>query len=112
MPVSPVRRPMLIGGELVPSESGAWMASVNPVDEEVVGHAPEGTAADVARAAAAAHAAARDWGARPVEERASALRATARPSPSATTRSSPWRWPTRATPRPPCAATSTWRSGR
>lgn len=79
MPVSPpAHRPMLIGGELVPSGSGAWMASVNPVDEEVVGHAPEGTAEDVARAAQAAQAASRAWGACTVEERAAALRATAR----------------------------------
>lgn len=71
------RRPMLINGELVPSSSGRWMTSVNPVDESPVGEAPEGTAEDVARAAEAAHAASRDWRRRSVEDRAAALNALA-----------------------------------
>ena len=33
---------MLIGGELVESESGGWLESVNPATEEVIGHVPEG----------------------------------------------------------------------
>lgn len=41
---------MLIGGELVYSESGEWLPSVNPAIEEEIGRTPAGSAADVARA--------------------------------------------------------------
>jgi len=47
-----MRGMMLIGGELVPSESGQWLESVNPATEETLGHVPQGTAADVSRAVA------------------------------------------------------------
>ena len=49
-----MRGMMLIGGELVPSEGGEWLESVNPANEETLGHVPQGTAADVNRAVAAA----------------------------------------------------------
>ena len=42
-----MRGMMLIGGELVPSEGGEWLESVNPATEETLGHVPHGTAADV-----------------------------------------------------------------
>lgn len=65
---------MLIGGELVASESGAWDESINPANEEVIGRVPAGTAADVDRAVAAAQAAWPLWNARPPEERGAILR--------------------------------------
>src|SRR5258705_11463030 len=52
-----MRGMMLIGGELVPSEGGEWLESVNPATEETLGHVAHGTAADVNRAGAAARAA-------------------------------------------------------
>src|SRR6267154_1246493 len=42
-----MRGMMLIGGELVPSEGGEWLESVNPATEETLGHVPHGTAAGV-----------------------------------------------------------------
>ncbi len=66
---------MLIGGELVPSASGAWDESINPATEEVIGRVPSGTKADVDRAVAAAEAAWPLWNARPPQERAEVLRA-------------------------------------
>ncbi|WP_315831814.1 aldehyde dehydrogenase family protein [Bradyrhizobium prioriisuperbiae] len=65
---------MLIGGELVVSESGLWDDSINPATEEVIGRVPSATAEDVARAAAAAEAAWPAWSAMPVSERAEQLR--------------------------------------
>ncbi|TQI65342.1 aldehyde dehydrogenase (NAD+)/betaine-aldehyde dehydrogenase [Bosea sp. AK1] len=65
---------MLIGGELVASESGAWDESINPATEGVIGRVPAGTAADVDRAVAAAQAAWPLWNARPPQERAEVLR--------------------------------------
>jgi hypothetical protein len=50
--VSPRR--MLIGGELVESQSGEWLESVNPATEDIIGKVPLGAAADVNRAVAAA----------------------------------------------------------
>ena len=58
-----MRGQMLIGGELVASEGGEWLESVNPADEETLGHVPAGTAADVNRAVAAAEAAQPAWAA-------------------------------------------------
>ena len=66
---------MLIGGELVASESGIWDHSINPATEEVVGRVPSGTKADVDRAVAAAEAAWPLWNARPTQEREAVLRA-------------------------------------
>ncbi len=67
-------RPMYIGGEFVPSESGAWMDTVNPATGDVHGRVPAGTAADVDRAVQAAAAAQLEWGARSVWERGALLR--------------------------------------
>ena len=39
--------PMLIGGKLVASESGRWMDSVNPANEEIIGRVPQASAKDV-----------------------------------------------------------------
>jgi acyl-CoA reductase-like NAD-dependent aldehyde dehydrogenase len=54
---------MLIGGELVESASGGWMDSVSPVNEEVIGRVPAGTAEDVERAVVAAEKAWPEWAA-------------------------------------------------
>ncbi len=40
-------RPMYIGGEFVPSESGAWMDTYNPATGEVHGRGAAGPGADV-----------------------------------------------------------------
>jgi betaine-aldehyde dehydrogenase len=66
--------PMLIGGELVPSESGRWMESTNPANEEHLGSVPLGSAKDVERAVAAAHAAQPAWAALSGDARAAYLR--------------------------------------
>jgi betaine-aldehyde dehydrogenase len=64
MKLDPQRRwPMLIGGELVESESGQWLDSVNPANEELIGRVPAGTAADVELAYQAAEAAQPAWAA-------------------------------------------------
>ena len=67
-------RPMYIGGEFVPSESGEWMDSVNPATEEVHGRVPKGTVGDVDRAVKAAAAAQREWAQVSVWERGATLR--------------------------------------
>jgi betaine-aldehyde dehydrogenase len=54
---------MLIGGEMVESESGQWLDSVNPANEEYIGRIPAGSAKDVNRAVAAAEAAQPAWAA-------------------------------------------------
>lgn len=54
---------MLIGGELVESESGGWLDSVNPANEEYIGRIPAASVADVHRAVAAAEAAQPAWAA-------------------------------------------------
>lgn len=41
---------MLIGGELVESESGEFISSIDPATEEVIGKFPAGTARDVEKA--------------------------------------------------------------
>ena len=66
-------QPMLIAGELVASESGQWMDSINPANEELLGRVPRATAADVARAVEAAEAAQPAWAALPVPKRAEYL---------------------------------------
>jgi aldehyde dehydrogenase (NAD+) len=48
---------MLIGGELVEAEGGKTFDNVNPATEEVLGQVPDGSAADMARAVAAARTA-------------------------------------------------------
>ena len=69
-----MRGMMLIGGELVPSESNEWLESVNPANEETLGHVPQGTAGDVNRAVAAAEAAHPAWAALEPKERAKLLK--------------------------------------
>ena len=64
---------MLIGGELVESASGAWMDSVSPVDEEVIGRVPAGTAEDVERAVVAAEKAWPEWAGLTPMQRAEAM---------------------------------------
>src|ERR1039458_2092308 len=66
---------MLIGGNLVESESGGWDESLNPATEEVIGRAPAATAGDVAKAAASAELAWPSWAAMGVSGRAEVLRA-------------------------------------
>ncbi len=68
------RRRMLIGGELVESESGDWLESVNPANEDLIGNVPLGAAADIKRAVTAAEEAAPSWDAIGVKERARYLR--------------------------------------
>src|SRR5215510_3443898 len=69
-----MRGMMLIGGELVPSEGGEWLESINPATEETLGRVPHGTAADVNRAVAAAEAAHPAWAALEPKERAKLLK--------------------------------------
>lgn len=71
------RRKMLIGGDLVPSESDRWMDSINPTTEEVIGTVPRGTSTDVERAVDAAEAAQPAWAALPVASRSQYLLALA-----------------------------------
>jgi betaine-aldehyde dehydrogenase len=52
--------PMFIDGASVPSSSGRWIEVRSPATRELVGRVPEGTAADVDRAVAAARAAFKD----------------------------------------------------
>ena len=61
-----------IGGAWVAGSAGAYEV-INPATEEVVGEAPEGTAADAEAAAAAARAALPAWKATPAEERGALL---------------------------------------
>jgi acyl-CoA reductase-like NAD-dependent aldehyde dehydrogenase len=65
--------PMLIDGKLVPSESGQWMDSIDPSNEEVLGRVPKGTAKDVELAVSAAERAQPGWAALPVSKRADYL---------------------------------------
>ncbi len=65
---------MLIGGELVESDSGEWIDSTNPATEEVIGRFPRGKEKDIARAVAAAEHAWPEWNAMGVGARAQALR--------------------------------------
>jgi betaine-aldehyde dehydrogenase len=65
--------PMLINGEMVESESGKWMDSINPANEELLGRVPKGTAKDMNRAVEAAEAAQVEWAKLPVSKRADYL---------------------------------------
>jgi len=69
---------MLIGGELVASESGAWLESLNPATEETIGRAPAASAADMHRAVEAAEKAFPAWAALDVRERGSLVRVLAK----------------------------------
>jgi acyl-CoA reductase-like NAD-dependent aldehyde dehydrogenase len=67
-------RLMYIGGELVPSDSGQWIESVNPANEEVHGRVPVGSMQDIERAVQAAEVAQPAWAALSVWERRDVLR--------------------------------------
>lgn len=59
-----------VNGEWIPSESTTLIEVVNPATEAVIGAVPDGTAADVAKAAASARAAFDGWAALRPSERA------------------------------------------
>ncbi len=65
---------IFIGGGWVPSASPARIPVVNPATEETWAQVPEGCAADIGAAVAAARAAFPGWRATPPSERAAALR--------------------------------------
>jgi aldehyde dehydrogenase (NAD+) len=64
---------LYIGGEWVAPTSTETIPVENPATEEVIGHVPAGTAADVDRAVSAARAAFDGWAATPLVERAAVL---------------------------------------
>ena len=64
---------MLIGGAFEDSESGAWIETINPANENLIGRVPDGTAADVERAVVAATRAQKDWAALDMQVRADYL---------------------------------------
>jgi acyl-CoA reductase-like NAD-dependent aldehyde dehydrogenase len=65
-----VRDRLYIGGEWVEPSSDAKIEVINPTTEEVIGSVPEGTAADVDKAVAAARAAFETWSQTPLQVRA------------------------------------------
>jgi acyl-CoA reductase-like NAD-dependent aldehyde dehydrogenase len=67
---------LLIGGKWTDASGGTYDV-VNPATEEVVGRAPDATAADARAAAAAAREALPAWSSTPVAERSALLRKTA-----------------------------------
>jgi acyl-CoA reductase-like NAD-dependent aldehyde dehydrogenase len=69
---------MLIGGELVESRTSAWLESVNPANEEVIGRVPAAGPEDVDAAVAAALGAFDAWAGLSMAERAQRLRQYAR----------------------------------
>lgn len=72
-PLRMKKHPMLINGELVDSESGNWLESINPATEELIGMVPSASAVDVNRAVDAAAKAQQGWGALTPAERARML---------------------------------------
>jgi len=68
---------MLIGGELVASESNQWIDAIDPSNEEVIGRFPAGSAMDVQRAVGAADAAQPGWAALDPVSRGKLLRKVA-----------------------------------
>jgi aldehyde dehydrogenase (NAD+) len=64
---------LYVGGEWVAPASAETIAVENPATEEVLGHVPAGTPADVDRAVAAARAAFESWAATPMAERGAVL---------------------------------------
>jgi len=66
---------MYIDGAWRPASSGEGIDVVNPIDEQVIGRVPAGTAADVDQAVRAARAAFPGWAATPPAERAARLAA-------------------------------------
>lgn len=69
--------PMLIGGELVASESGRTFDDISPYSQQVIAQVPDGTAEDVDRAVTAARGAFPAWAALSATRRADAVRALA-----------------------------------
>nr|MDT0661228.1 aldehyde dehydrogenase family protein [Micromonospora sp. DSM 115978] len=65
---------MLIGGKLVESRSGAWLESVNPATEEIIGRVPAAGPEDVDAAVEAALDAFPAWAALSMVERAKLLK--------------------------------------
>ena len=65
---------MLIGGNLVESETKRWFPSINPANEEVLAQAPLGSSKDVDRAVEAAEKAQPAWASLPVAKRSEYLR--------------------------------------
>jgi acyl-CoA reductase-like NAD-dependent aldehyde dehydrogenase len=65
---------LYINGAWVASEGNGSIRVVNPATEAVIGHIPDGTAADIDRAVAAARAAFPAWSATPIAERADLCR--------------------------------------
>jgi betaine-aldehyde dehydrogenase len=65
---------MLIGEELVESESKRWFSSIDPSTEEELAQIPLGSAKDVERAVAVAEEAQPGWAALSIAERAERLR--------------------------------------
>ncbi len=68
---------MLIGGQLVESDSGQWLDAIDPSTEELIGRFPSGSQADVARAVEAAESAQPAWGALDPVSRGKLLRKVA-----------------------------------
>ena len=68
-----IRDKLLIGGSWVAPASDGVIEVINPATEEVLGTVPEGTAADVDAAVAAARAAFDGWAGTPMAERGAAL---------------------------------------
>lgn len=69
---------MLINGKLVESRTGAWLESVNPADEEVIGRVPAAGPEDVNAAVDAANEAWPEWASLNMVERARILKGYAR----------------------------------
>jgi acyl-CoA reductase-like NAD-dependent aldehyde dehydrogenase len=65
---------MLVGGEWIPSESGATFDAVSPSTGEVIASVPEGTRVDAQRAIAAANDAWPAWSGLSAFDRAAAMR--------------------------------------
>ncbi len=68
---------MLIGGELVESQSGERHVSIDPATEETIGSTPAATAEDVERAVQAAQKAAPGWAETTAKERGNYMRRVA-----------------------------------
>jgi succinate-semialdehyde dehydrogenase/glutarate-semialdehyde dehydrogenase len=64
-----------VAGAWVDADDGGTFPVTNPARGDVICHVPNLGRAETARAIAAAHAAMRDWAARPAKERANILRA-------------------------------------
>ena len=59
---------MMIDGEMTAAESGQWLTSLNPANEEEIGRVPLASAADIDRAVKAGLRAQPDWNDTPVVE--------------------------------------------